>query len=76
MTPILAERRAAVARRGRAGACVLLAAALLSLLTGCAWLDAKQRQLALRPTVGRPAGCATSGGTGAAVTGTRCVVGL
>lgn len=32
-----------------------LALLLLSLLGGCAWLDTKQRQLALRPTPGRPA---------------------
>ena len=36
----------------------ILAAALLlvcALLDGCAWLDIKQRELALRPTPGRPA---------------------
>ena len=39
---------------GRPGA--LLCALLLVLsLSGCAWLDAKQRELALRPTPGRPA---------------------
>jgi uncharacterized protein len=33
----------------------LLAALLTSVLAGCAWLDTQQRQLALRPTPGRPA---------------------
>jgi pimeloyl-ACP methyl ester carboxylesterase len=39
-----------------AGWMVLLASTLLSSgLTGCAWLDVEQRELALRPTPGRPA---------------------
>ncbi|MDP1901365.1 MAG: alpha/beta fold hydrolase [Rubrivivax sp.] len=40
--------------RGLAWVVVATAAALL--LPGCAWLDLKQRQIALRPTPGRPAG--------------------
>ncbi len=47
---ILAARARAV-RRGVAAAVVLAAAAS----SGCAWLDRKQHELALRPTPGRPA---------------------
>lgn len=36
-----------------------LALALVVLLPGCAWLDMKQRELALRPTPGRPAAFAS-----------------
>ena len=52
MTPIVAAlwSRPTLARVG------LIALALL--LQGCAWLDAKQSQLALLPTPGRPAGLA------------------
>jgi len=34
----------------------MLAFGLAASLSGCAWLDGKQTQLALRPTLGRPAG--------------------
>jgi hypothetical protein len=33
----------------------LLCASIGAVLPGCAWLDLKQRELALRPTPGRPA---------------------
>jgi uncharacterized protein len=51
MRGIIPGRRAALRR-------VLTPAAALLLppLGGCAWLDERQRQLALRPTPGRPAG--------------------
>ncbi|MDE2565655.1 MAG: hypothetical protein KGL50_07700, partial [Burkholderiales bacterium] len=39
----------------RAAASLLLAAGLAPMLSGCAWLDVEQRELALRPTPGRPA---------------------
>ena len=55
MAPIMATLRAALSRRGSELA-ALAAAVLVTLsLGGCAWLDGKQRQLALRPTPGRPA---------------------
>jgi uncharacterized protein len=49
--------RAIVASGARAGArcCTLV---LVLLLCGCSWLDLKQRELALRPAPGRPAGFA------------------
>lgn len=51
MAAILALGRRSI-RRVATGAVMLFM--VLSLI-GCAWLDAKQRQLALRPTPGRPA---------------------
>ncbi len=48
-------RRAGLQRRaGRLGALALVML-LTASLHGCAWLEAKQRVLALRPTAGRPA---------------------
>ena len=35
--------------------CMAVIFGMLTTLAGCAWLDAKQRELALRPTPGRPA---------------------
>ena len=40
---------------------VLLAASVLASLGGCAWWDAKERELALRPSPGRPAAYAVDG---------------
>jgi len=55
MTAIATLRR--VLPQGRVRRRALLAAAILLVasLHGCAWLEAKQRVLALRPTAGRPA---------------------
>jgi uncharacterized protein len=56
---ILAANPARAARPGftvpRAWLFAPLIALLLGALNGCAWLDTKQRQLALRPSPGRPA---------------------
>jgi len=51
-------RRATAARRARSVLLFALCLCLGPLLGGCAWLSAKQSQLALRPTPGRPAGLA------------------
>ncbi len=49
-------RCAAAVRTGRSVLLFALCLSLGPLLSGCAWLSAKQSQLALRPTPGRPAG--------------------
>lgn len=51
MAAILALGRRSI-RRAATGSVMLF---MVMSLAGCAWLDAKQRQLALRPTPGRPA---------------------
>lgn len=51
LSGFLATTPTPVARWLRAAVALLLVATL----TGCAWLDAKQSQLALRPTTGKPA---------------------
>src|SRR5205085_8071919 len=45
--------RAASCRSRLCGLAVIVS--MLPLLNGCAWLDERQRQIALRPTPGRPA---------------------
>src|SRR4051812_9202123 len=55
MAPILAANRCSPGRVAPYLCRLALIWALLPGLTGCAWLDAKQRQVALRPTPGRPA---------------------
>ena len=49
-------RCAAAVRTGRSVLLFALCLSLVPLLGSCAWLSAKQSQLALRPTPGRPAG--------------------
>ena len=51
-------RGAAAARHARGVLLFALCLSLGPLLGGCAWISAKQSQLALRPTPGRPAGLA------------------
>ncbi|MDE2082374.1 MAG: alpha/beta fold hydrolase [Burkholderiales bacterium] len=46
---------ATLPRRGRWGRTAAVVAGLALGLSGCAWLDVEQRELALRPTPGRPA---------------------
>ncbi len=43
-------------RPWRAGVRLLLICGVLTTLQGCAWLDAKQRELVFRPTPGQPSG--------------------
>ena len=55
MTAMAALRREWLQRRARRLGVLAAAMLSLALLHGCAWLEAKQRVLALRPTAGRPA---------------------
>lgn len=54
MAVMCASRHASLSRVRRLGATVVTLMAVMS-LCGCAWLDTKQRMLALRPTPGQPA---------------------
>jgi pimeloyl-ACP methyl ester carboxylesterase len=55
MTAMAAPRRVGLQRRARSLGGLAAVLLLLASLPGCAWLEAKQRMLALRPTAGRPA---------------------
>jgi pimeloyl-ACP methyl ester carboxylesterase len=55
MAPIVATNSGVPGAPRQIGRRAALAIGLSALVSGCAWLDAKERQLALRPTPGRPA---------------------
>ncbi len=55
MTAIAVLRRVLLRRRARRLGVLAAAMLLVGSLHGCAWLEGKQRMLALRPTAGRPA---------------------
>jgi pimeloyl-ACP methyl ester carboxylesterase len=55
MEPPADSLRGQPAQRPTAWAVAAITALLIACLGGCAWLDSKQRELALRPTPGRPA---------------------